>query len=122
MTTLKEVGRSKALVAEIAQLQAQLDQVEASLAASETTPAIIDMEVRRMEAEARARIERFTVALSRNPAEGRAALEALLYEPLKFRPVENEQGRRFEISGRISTAALGVSVTSPRGFEPRSPA
>ena len=40
------------------------------------------------------------------PAEARKIVEALLDGPLKFRPVETAEGKRYEVTGRIATGAL----------------
>ena len=61
-------------------------------------------------------------------AKSRQMLKKLLAEPLRARPVQDEAGRGWELTGRASLGGLisgvvGVAntVASPRGFEPVSP-
>ena len=96
-------------------LQARMDSMKAA-------PSVIDMEVRRLEKEARNRLEQMQELLGRNPTEARQVIEAVLDKPLTFTPVETAEGKRYEIKGMTSFGALFgghfQKVASPAGFEP----
>jgi hypothetical protein len=87
----------------------RLTAAEARLAALQTAPAVLDLEVRRMEKEARRRIEEFAKVMTRNPDEARATLETLLGGPLRFGPVQAPEGKRFRIEGEIALESVFLS-------------
>jgi hypothetical protein len=47
--------------------------------------------------------------------EGRRALEALLAEPLVCHPVETDEGKRYQISGKIAVGSLFTIDGDPNG-------
>src|SRR5208282_218440 len=85
--------------------------VEARVGAIDTAPQVRDLEVRRMEKEAKRRAEAITEAMGRNPEEARKALEALLGGPLRFTPVREPAGKRFRIEGDIALEAMLLTGT-----------
>ena len=115
------------LVRMMAEREKRLTAVETRLSALRTAPSVLDLEVRRMEKEARARIEEFEELISRNPEKVRSAVERLMTEPFRFVPVETPEGKRYNIEGELALDALfvteapdsgAVPFASPAGFEP----
>src|SRR5690606_20288646 len=83
-------------------------------ALARTAPSVLDLEVRRMEAEARSRLADLRGMLGRSLPEGRRALQAILDGPLRF---EATPERRYEIRGRLSMGgALFTTESVPRGI------
>lgn len=99
----------------IAEREKALGEVEARLAAARVAPSAIDLETRRMEKEARRRLGEFRELLQRRPEEGRRALEALLAEPLVCHPVETDEGKRYQVSGKIAVGSLFAIDGDPNG-------
>lgn len=64
--------------------------------------------MRRLEKQARARLEDFRGLMGRNPAEARKALETLLHGPLRFTPVETAEGKRYRVEGEVGLEAMLV--------------
>ncbi len=83
-----------------------------------TAPKAIDLELDRMESEARKRTKRFRTLLRRNPEEGRAVVEALLEGPLVAEPVETPEGRRFRLTGTAVIGPLLVETGITTGGDP----
>lgn len=120
------------IVTAIAERQDRLSVLEARLRAAKAAPEAIQVEVRRMEAEVRQRLQEFRGMLDRNPEEARQVIRALLRGPLRFKPIEVPDGKRYRIEGEVSvagilgggerTAAEGsgtfTNSASPAGFEP----
>ncbi|MBI2375132.1 MAG: recombinase family protein [Deltaproteobacteria bacterium] len=109
-------AKPASVIRAIAERESRLAEVEATLAAAEATPQIVELELRRLEREARARLEDLRGLLERNPVEGRKVLEALLVEPLTFTPTGQNQARRYEIRGRFVTGAVCGGVSVPTGI------
>ena len=91
-----------ALVRMMGEREKRLAGVEARLAAPRTAPAVLDLEVRRMEKEARRRVEEFADLVTQNPDEARSTQETLLAGLLRFEPVQEPEGKRFKIDGAIA--------------------
>ena len=97
----------------------RLSEVRARLDVLRVAPGVIDLEVRRLEKEARGRLADLRGLLGRNPTEARAALEALLGGPLTFAPIDAPGGgRRYRIEGATVAGAMFSTGASPTGFEP----
>ena len=79
-------------------------------------PSVLDLEVRRLEREARTRLANLQGLLGRNVVEGRKALEALLDGPLRFTPVQTKDGRRYEITGAAAVGFLCTTDCVPKGI------
>ncbi|UQA57026.1 recombinase family protein [Polyangium aurulentum] len=94
------------LVRMMGEREKRLSALEARLATLRTAPSVLDLEVRRMEREARKRLEDFTGMMQRNPQEARAMLEALVTVPLRFAPIETADGKRYEITGEIGLETM----------------
>jgi septal ring factor EnvC (AmiA/AmiB activator) len=112
------------LVSALSERQERLDALDARLRAVKAAPAAIELEVRRMEAEAKKRIADMRNALARNPEEARKVLEVVLDGPLRVSPVDLPEGRRFQIDGAAAVGRLlavdgkNPDSASPAGFEP----
>ncbi|WP_437821394.1 hypothetical protein [Sorangium sp. So ce1078] len=111
------------LYGKLAERQRELSAVEDRLRALRTVPGAVDLEIRRLEREARARVEELVTATRRNPVEGRGFLRALFPEGLATAPVDTPEGIRMRIEGTaVPGLALGLELdgnsASPAGFEP----
>jgi len=94
----------------------RLSEVRARLDAVRVAPAVIDLEVRRLEKEGRARLADLRGLFGRNPAEGRKALEALLDGPLSFAPTTGDAGgMRYRVEGATAGGALFTTDRIPLG-------
>jgi DNA invertase Pin-like site-specific DNA recombinase/ribosomal protein L34E len=113
-----------AVIRGIADRQEQVSAIEARLRAARAAPDVLNLEVRRLEKEARARLVDFTGAMARNPEEARRVLETLLWGPLRFTPVETTDGKRYKIEGELGLDAMLTAdrpasaglFASPAGF------
>jgi hypothetical protein len=98
----------------------RLESLKARLATTQAAPSAIDLETRRMEREARERLQQLRSLLERNPVEARKVLDALLDGPLTLTPTETSDGKRFRIEGTVTTGALlavyDSSSSVPRGI------
>ena len=94
----------------------RLTEVRARLQMLAVAPGVLDLEVRRLEKEARARLREFQGLLTRNVIEGRKTLEALLEGPLRFTPVQTKDGRRYEITGAAAVGAFCTTDCVPKGI------
>lgn len=116
----------QALVEAVAERQERLSALDARLRAAQTAPEAISLEVRRLDLEARKRIDGLREALTHNPNEARQLMASLFVEPLRCTSIETPAGRRFQIEGsavvgQFFAAEVGVrNVASPRGFEARA--
>ena len=111
-----------AVVQAIAEREGRLRKLQARIEVLEVTPSVLDLEVRRLEREAQARLQDLTTALSRNQQEARRVIETLVDGHLTVTPLKTPEGSRFQIEGETAFGALFTKWASPRGFEPRSPA
>jgi DNA invertase Pin-like site-specific DNA recombinase len=103
--------------------QRRLAEIDARLAVLRTAPTVLDMEARRMEEEARARLAEFSAMMHRNVPSGRQVLKALLATPLRSTPVEHDGAKRYQVEGEVGIGAMlpldgVVPLASPAGFEP----
>jgi site-specific DNA recombinase len=107
----------------ISKREKRLRGVRARIDALRTAPSVIDMEVRRLEREARSRLTQMQELLDLNPTKARQVIEAVLAEPLTFTPIETTDGKRYEIKGLTSFSALFrghfQKVASPAGRNPK---
>ncbi|MGK3981380.1 hypothetical protein WMF38_57815 [Sorangium sp. So ce118] len=87
--------KPEAVIRVIAERQDQLSALEARLRAAKAAPSALDLEVRRLEKEARQRLGDLRAMLERNPEEARKALETILGGPLRFTPIETPEGKRY---------------------------
>jgi hypothetical protein len=113
----------QAVVDAIASRQQRLTALEARLRAAEAAPEAISLQARRLESDARRRLNDLSGMLDKNPDQARSAMLSLLDGPLVCTAVETSEGPRFQIEGtavigRIFTVESSVSNSaSPRGFE-----
>jgi site-specific DNA recombinase len=107
-----------ALVQGLAERQEKLSEVDACIRAAKTAPEAISMELRRIERDARARLDGVPRRTRGAPSQARAFLTQILAGPLKFTPQKN----RYRVDGKVSAVTDVFSsmpnVASPRGFEP----
>ena len=111
----------------IAEREERLEMLEARLASIRTAPSVLDLEVRRLEKQARSRLEDFRELMGQNPDEARGALEALLHGPLRFTPVETPDrealpGRgRGRLEAMLAVEGIGRCTTGgvPSGIRTR---
>ena len=88
---------SESIVNAIAERERRLRGIRTQLEAIRTSPIIIDREIKAVEQEARTRLKEFYGLLSRNPAEARQVVAAVLDGPLTFTPTE--------VGGNAATAS-----------------
>lgn len=100
----------------IADREKQLAALNARLVAIRTAPSVVELEVRRLEREARDRLRQFRRLFEENPAEGRKALEALVDGPLRFTPVETDEGKRYQIEGTVALGNVFTTDCDPTGI------
>jgi DNA invertase Pin-like site-specific DNA recombinase len=110
------------LVKAIGERQDRLNDIEARLRAVQAAPKAIDLELRRMEAEAKKRIDHLEEVFERNPDEAREALSELFPSKLTFTQIVTANGPRFQIEGEAVIGRLLAvegfpNVASPTGFE-----
>lgn len=112
-------GSVGALASKLSQRQERLGDIDARLKLLKAAPSVLTLEVRRLEAKARARIKELREFLGRDVGESRKVISSLLDGPLKFTPITTAEGRRYKVEGRIATGdlltALSVNVASPAG-------
>jgi hypothetical protein len=94
----------------------RLTEVRARLEVIAVAPSVLDLEVRRLEKEARARLADFQALLTRNVAQGRKALEALFDGPLRFTETQTDDGRRFLIEGTAAVGSMFSIESVPKGI------
>ena len=116
--------KPEAIVRAVAERQEQLSALEARLRVTRAAPEAIQLEVRRMEVEAKQRIADARAMLERNPEEARRVVATLFPGPLTVAPIDTAEGKRFWIEGsavigRMFAADGGcLNGASPAGFEP----
>lgn len=103
------------LVRMMSEREKSLTELEAQIATARTAPSVLDLEVRRVEREARKRLADLRGALQRNPVEARATIEALLSGRLVMTPVETTDGLRFRITGQVDPMGDVRLGASPAG-------
>jgi site-specific DNA recombinase len=94
----------------------RLSDVRARLEVLQVAPAVLDLEVRRLEREARTRLSDLRGLLGRNVAEGRKTLESLLTGPLTFRAVEKDDARRYLVEGAAGIGPIFTTESVPKGI------
>jgi site-specific DNA recombinase len=115
--------KPEAVIKAIAGREKRLHTLRARIDARRASPSVIDMHVRRLEAEASSRLQQMRELLSGNPEEGRKDIKALLDGHLTFTPVDTTEGKHYLIEGATSFGALFATesfqtLASPAGFEP----
>jgi hypothetical protein len=104
---------SPTIVKEIAVREERLAEIDRLRAVLRSGPGTVDLQLRRLEREARTRLENLRGLVARNPDEARPALESLFDGPLTFTP----EGRRYRIEGAVSFGeALCTTAGDPNGF------
>jgi site-specific DNA recombinase len=84
--------------------------VQGRLSAYKALPSVLDIETRRLEKDARARIADLRGALRRNPEAARKALEKVLTGPLVFPPIDTPKALASKSPGRPALGAFSSSV------------
>ena len=92
---------SLALSRGLADREARLADLEARMRTAKTVPMAMDLQVRRVERDAKARMANLRGVLASNPAEARKLLEALIDGPLNFSAVQTDEGKRYQVRGRV---------------------
>ena len=98
----------ESLAVSLADRERQVRELRARIAVLKAAPSVLDMEVKKLESEARARLADLRGMLRRNPAEGRQALERIFTGPLVMKMIRTPEGLRFEITGRTDTGLRSV--------------
>ncbi|MDI3288052.1 hypothetical protein [Polyangium sp. 15x6] len=103
----------------VGERQKELTALEARLRTAKTVPAAMDLEVRRLETEARRRLEELRESIGRNPIEARRFIQELFPNGLTASPLPTPGERRMRLigvsaPGRLFGIELGNSA-SPAG-------
>ncbi|MGH7436881.1 MAG: hypothetical protein ACRENE_14510, partial [Polyangiaceae bacterium] len=112
-------GSVDALAQKLSERQERLSGMEARLKMLKVAPGVLSLEVRRLEADVRRRIDYFRELLDRDTQEARKVVEALLDGPVTFTPMETPEGRRYKVEGRIATGALLQVLPGPQLERPQ---
>jgi site-specific DNA recombinase len=110
---------SPTIAEEIAEREKHLRVVQSRVDATRTAPSVLDLEIRRLEVEARKRIGDLRDLCRRRPEEARRALKALFDGPLKMTPVATPDGPRYGVEGRLASGF--ILFATPTGIEPVLP-
>ncbi|MDC0744860.1 recombinase zinc beta ribbon domain-containing protein [Polyangium sp. rjm3] len=114
--------KPEAVIRAIADRQEELSALEARLRGAKAAPEAIQLELRRMEAEARQRLDELKGTLTRKPEQAREVISMLFEGPIKLTPIETPEGKRFWVEGAANLWALFAAgclkSASPAGFEP----
>lgn len=113
----------EAVLERISERENEVRSLKTRLEVLRTAPSVIDMEVQRIEAEARRRLANLRSLLERNPDQAREVMSTILDGPLSFTPIRTDDGPRYEVRGSIGLGKLVVTdrfsnSASPAGFEP----
>ena len=92
------------LVRMMAEKERALSDADARIKVLRTAPAALDLEVRRIEKEARKKLDDLAGALNRHPEAARRFIESLLDGPITFAP----QGKRYRLTGQCAIRLSGV--------------
>jgi hypothetical protein len=96
-------GSLPTLVTELERRQRQVAALEARLGVLKAAPSVLSLEVRRLEKETVSRLDELRDVFARNPREARKVIERLLDGgKLTFTPLQTEQGKRYQIEGRVT--------------------
>jgi site-specific DNA recombinase len=106
----------------------ELGSLNAQINTLKIAPSVLDLEIRRLEKEARERLRDLRSLLGRHPDRAREVLEALLTGPLVFQPIETAEGKRYRVEAEasldraVSAGGAGCSMTGvPSGIRTRVP-
>lgn len=107
----------------IGEREKRLTEVRARIEMISVAPSVLDLEVRRLEKEARANLNDLQRLLDGNVAEGRKVLEAVFKDPMRLTATQTANGRRYLIEvaagvGSVVTIGTPLPGASPRGFLP----
>ncbi|UQA57087.1 recombinase family protein [Polyangium aurulentum] len=99
----------------ISEREKRLAALNARLAAIRTSPSVLDLEVRRLEREARTRLDNMRALFVATPEKARRVLQTLLARPLTFRPVDLPEGKRYRIEGQVARDWIYLTEGVPSG-------
>ncbi len=99
-------ANASALIAGLNERQDELNALDARLRTIKAAPSAIDLEIRRYEEEARARVAHLQEVLRSTPKQARALLSAIFGGKLTARPLVDRHGPRFVIEGEASVARM----------------
>ncbi|TKD03424.1 recombinase family protein [Polyangium fumosum] len=112
--------KPEAVIRAIADRQEELSALEARLRGAKAAPEAIQLELRRMEAEARRRLDELKGTLTRKPEQAREVISMLFEGPIKLTPIETPEGKRFWVEGSANLWALFAAgclkSASPAGY------
>jgi site-specific DNA recombinase len=107
-------GSVQALAQKLSDRQERLSSIEARTKLIKVAPGVLSLEVRRLEAGVRKRLDQFRELLDGDRGEARKIVEALLDGPATFAPIETPEGKRYKVEGRIATGAFFQLLPDPQ--------
>ncbi|MBX3230688.1 MAG: recombinase family protein [Labilithrix sp.] len=111
---------SEPLIAGLNERQERVNELDARIRATKAAPEAMSLEVRRMEAEAKARLAGLREMLERNPREARTLLSTIFDGKLTATPVKMPDGPRLQVEGRASVGRMlaleaeGLVIQTPQ--------
>jgi len=110
------------IVKAIGERQDRLSEIEARLRAVKAAPEAINLELRRMELEAKRRLADLAGVFERNPDDARDALRELFPGKLTFTSIQTAEGPRFQVEGEaVIGRFLAVEGRLPNVASPTGP-
>jgi site-specific DNA recombinase len=117
VAALASGAESVTIATVIGQREKRLTEVRARMEMIAVAPSVLDLEVRRLEKEARSRLVDFQTLLAGNVTEGRKVLETVFGGPLRFTETLTADGRRFLVEGTAAVGSIVSTMTSvPKGI------
>jgi hypothetical protein len=102
-------------------LAEELIELDARIRTSRAAPGAIQLEAKRMEAEAKKRLSALREALDRNPKEASAVISAAFEGKLTATPIETPDGPRFQIEGTACLGRMLALESDPEGVNKNPP-
>lgn len=106
----------------VAERQRELTELETRIRTAKTLPSAMDLEFRRMEVEARRRLQELQESFGHDPVKSRDFIQRLFPTGLKATPKEEGGERKMLLTGvSLAGQAFGIEIgnsASPAGFEP----
>jgi site-specific DNA recombinase len=114
--TLEEEDKPPELGKALEEKTRRRRELTARREAMRAAPSVIDLEVRRLEAEARKTLADLRTLLFDEPEKARRVVDSVIKEPITFTPTKTAAGMRYQLSARMSAEALIRIEGDPDGI------